>query len=395
MHAETVPAVLRTEEHHGNTQLRPCPGNRPARRPPAQQGDRVQPEERADLGLDGLLPPATETLEEQADRAYEAFLGYDKPLNRHIYLRQLQDTNEVLFYRLLTRAHGGDAAASSTPRRSGRPAGASARSTAGRAGCSCPTRTGTGSGRSCATGRGAEVDVIVVTDGQRILGLGDQGVGGMGIPIGKLSLYTAIGGIHPARTLPILLDVGTDNEELLADPHYLGRRQRPASPATSTTRWSRRSSPPCEAELPGTLLQWEDFATAHARPDPRAATGPAAHLQRRHPGHRGRGARRADQPATVAGTPLTDQRIVILGAGSAGDRGRRHDPHRAGRGRPRRTGGGRPVLVRRHRRPAGDAPAPISPPSSGVYAARRRRGTTGAWTPDLAAGRAPRCKPTC
>ena len=141
---------------------------------------------------------------------------------------------------------------------------ASARSTAGRAGCSCPRRTA--ALREILRNRPqAEVDVIVVTDGQRILGLGDQGVGGMGIPIGKLSLYTAIGGIDPARTLPILLDVGTDNEELLADPHYLGRRERRVTGAEYDEMIETFVSA-IEAELPDTLLQWEDFATVHAVP---------------------------------------------------------------------------------------------------------------------------------
>lgn len=172
--------------------------------------------ERTELGLDGLLPAAVETLDDQADRAYTAFLGYDKPLNRHIYLRQLQDTNEVLFHWVVTchleemlpivyTPTVGEACRrfSEIYRRPG--------------GCSCRTRTHRF--REILRNRPHDdVDVIVVTDGQRILGLGEQGVGGLGIPIGKLSLYTAIGGIHPARTLPILLDAGTDNEELLNDP---------------------------------------------------------------------------------------------------------------------------------------------------------------------------------
>ena len=107
--------------------------------------------------------------------------------------------------------------------------------------------------------------MIVVTDGQRILGLGDQGIGGMGIPIGKLSLYTLIGGIDPARTLPIVLDVGTDNVELLEDPQYLGWRHRRISD-DDYYAFIDEFVTTVKEELPDVLLQWEDFATVHALP---------------------------------------------------------------------------------------------------------------------------------
>ena len=110
-----------------------------------------------------------------------------------------------------------------------------------------------------------DVDVIVVTDGQRILGLGDQGIGGMGIPIGKLSLYTLIGGINPARTLPIVLDVGTDNVELLDDPQYLGWRHRRITD-DDYDAFIDGFVATVQQELPDVLLQWEDFANAHALP---------------------------------------------------------------------------------------------------------------------------------
>jgi malate dehydrogenase (oxaloacetate-decarboxylating) len=162
-----------------------------------------------------------------------------------------------------------------------------------------------------------DVDVIVVTDGQRILGLGDQGIGGMGIPIGKLSLYTLIGGIHPARTLPILLDVGTDNIELLEDPQYLGWRHRRISDDDNYA-FIDEFVATVQEELPDVLLQWEDFATVHAQPildryrdklltfnDDIQGTA-AVTLGALH------GA------AKIAGRPLPQQQVVMLGAGSAG-----------------------------------------------------------------------------
>jgi malate dehydrogenase (oxaloacetate-decarboxylating) len=109
------------------------------------------------------------------------------------------------------------------------------------------------------------VDVIVATDGERILGIGDQGEGGLGIPIGKLSLYTLIGGIHSGRTLPIVLDVGTNNTERLNDPEYLGWRHERIT-GQDYFDFVDQFVEAVKQQLPGTCLQWEDFATPHARP---------------------------------------------------------------------------------------------------------------------------------
>ncbi|MEU4489797.1 NAD-dependent malic enzyme [Streptomyces purpurascens] len=285
--------------------------------PLVNKGTAFSRHERAELGLDGLLPPAVETLDEQVARAYEAFHGYDKPLNRHIYLRQLQDTNEVLFYRLVTEYLDELLPVVYTP-------------TVGEA---CQRfseiyRRPRGlflswedrhRFRDILRNRpypDHDVDVVVVTDGQRILGLGDQGVGGMGIPIGKLSLYTAIGGIHPARTLPILLDVGTDNEALLDNPRYLGRRDRRLTGAEYDEMIEAFVSA-VEAELPGTLLQWEDFATAHAHPILARYRDRLLTFNDDIQGTAAVALGALSTAADVAGTPLPDQRLVILGAGSA------------------------------------------------------------------------------
>ncbi|MGW0336117.1 NAD-dependent malic enzyme [Streptomyces sp. NPDC003011] len=283
--------------------------------PLLNKGTAFSPQERADLGLDGLLPPATESLEDQADRAYEAFRAYDKPLNRHIYLRQLQDTNEVLFYHLLTRHLEEMLPIVYTPT----------------VGDACRrfseiyrkprglflTYEDRHRFREILRNRPhREVDVIVATDGQRILGLGDQGVGGMGIPIGKLSLYTAIGGIHPARTLPILLDVGTDNEDLLAGKHYLGRRQHRVTGGEYDEMIEAFVSA-VEAELPGTLLQWEDFATAHARPILGRYQDRLLTFNDDIQGTAAVALGALSTATKVAGSRLTDHRVVVLGAGSA------------------------------------------------------------------------------
>ncbi|MFD8227241.1 NAD-dependent malic enzyme [Streptomyces massasporeus] len=285
--------------------------------PLVNRGTAFTRREREELGIDGLLPPAVETLDEQVARAYEAFRGYDKPLNRHIYLRQLQDTNEVLFYRLVTEYLEELLPVVYTP-------------TVGEA---CQkfseiyrrprglflTWEDRHRFRDILRNRphrDHDVDVIVVTDGQRILGLGDQGVGGMGIPIGKLSLYTAIGGIHPARTLPILLDVGTDNETLLGNPRYLGRRDRRLTGA-EYDEMIEAFVAAVETELPGTLLQWEDFATAHAHPILARYRDRLLTFNDDIQGTAAVTLGALSTAADVARTPLPEQRVVILGAGSA------------------------------------------------------------------------------
>jgi malate dehydrogenase (oxaloacetate-decarboxylating) len=232
--------------------------------PLLNKGTAFSESERSALGLHGLLPPLAETLAEQSARAYEAFAVKPNDLEKHIYLRQLQDTNETLFYRLMldhvvemmpivyTPTVGLACQQFSHIYR--RPRGLA---------ISYPLRD---SIEQILRNRpNPEVDVIVVTDGERILGLGDQGFGGLGIPIGKLALYSLIGGIHPSRTLPIVLDVGTNDQQRLQDPEYLGwRHERVVGPEYN--EFIDRFVDAVKAELPGTCLQWEDFATRNARP---------------------------------------------------------------------------------------------------------------------------------
>jgi malate dehydrogenase (oxaloacetate-decarboxylating) len=284
--------------------------------PIANKGTAFSESERAEFGLDGLLPPVVESLEQQVARAYEAFGRYDDDLGRHVYLRALQDTNEVLFYRLLIDHVEEILPIVYTPT----------------VGVACEQfshiyRRDRGLFISyalrdrlpqlLASRRTRDVDVIVVTDGERILGLGDQGVGGLGIPIGKLSLYTAIGGIHPARTLPIVLDVGTNNQERLDDPEYLGWRHERIG-GDEYFDFIERFVEAVESELPGVLLQWEDFATPHALPilaryrdrlltfnddiQGTAAVAVGALVGAVH----------------ASGSRMRDQHVVLLGAGSAG-----------------------------------------------------------------------------
>ena len=280
------------------------------------KGTAFTEEERSMLGLHGLLPPHVESLDGQVVRAYEAYKRKDDDLERHIYLRALQDSNEVLFYRLLL-----DHIEEMTPivytpivalacqqfsHIYRRPRGLF---------ISYPLRDSIPELFRNRPNR--EVDVIVVTDGERILGIGDQGAGGLGIPIGKLSLYTLIGGIRPERTLPIVLDVGTNNMDRLNDPEYLGWRHERIT-GQPYFDFVDQFVQAVKQELPKTCLQWEDFATPHARPI----------LQRYH-----------DELLTfnddiqgtsavtlgailgavkVTGKSLKDQQIVMLGAGSAG-----------------------------------------------------------------------------
>jgi malate dehydrogenase (oxaloacetate-decarboxylating) len=272
--------------------------------------------ERRKYGLVGLLPPAEKTLEQQVEHCWNEFSTRRNDLDKHIYLRALQDRNETLFYRVLrdhipetmpivyTPTVGEACQRFSEIYR--RPRGLFV---------SYPDRDEL---REVLRNRPQhDVDVIVVTDGQRILGLGDQGIGGMGIPIGKLSLYTLIGGIDPARTLPIVLDVGTDNVEILEDPHYLGWRHRRIHD-DDYYAFIDEFVATVREELPHVLLQWEDFATAHALPILERYRDKLLTFNDDIQGTAAVAVGALHGAAKVAGRPLSQQQVVMLGAGSAG-----------------------------------------------------------------------------
>jgi malate dehydrogenase (oxaloacetate-decarboxylating) len=272
--------------------------------------------ERQALGLDGLLPPVVESIEEQSVRAYKAYLRKHDDLERHIYLRQLQDTNEVLFYRLLLDHIEEMLPIVYTPVVAEacqefshiyrRPRGLI---------ISYPLRNQI---ESLLRNRPhKDVSVIVVTDGERILGIGDQGVGGLGIPIGKLSLYTLIGGMPPTQTLPVILDVGTNNEERLADPEYLGWRHERIT-GDAYFDFVDQFVQAVKKELPDTLLQWEDFAKAYARPLLDRYRDQLLTFNDDIQGTAAVTAGAIFSAVRVSGRPLRDQQIVMLGAGSAG-----------------------------------------------------------------------------
>ena len=283
--------------------------------PLLNKGSAFPEDERREFGLLGLLPLHCSTIEEQLARTYENYLRKESDLERYVFLTALQDRNEVLFYRLLQEHVREMTPIIYTP-------------TVGE-GCrqyshvfrrprglyvSYPHRDEIPAVLDNAPAE--QVEVIVVTDGERILGLGDLGVGGMGIPIGKLSLYSVCAGIHPATTLPILLDVGTDNQELLDDPLYLGWRH-PRIRGQEYDTFIETFVEAVKRKFPRVLLQWEDFSKQNAA---RLLERYRDRLCSFNDDIQGTGA------VTVAGllaatkllgSKLRDQRVVIFGAGSS------------------------------------------------------------------------------
>ncbi|WP_243316856.1 NAD-dependent malic enzyme [Geothrix paludis] len=215
-------------------------------------------EERLGLGLDGMLRPGISTLESQLDRTYEAFQRKSDDLEKYIYLSGLLDRNEVLFYRLLVDHLDEMVPIVYTP-------------TVGQACLQLShiqrryrgiyiTPENIGNIDQIFHGLSQpQVNLIVVTDGERILGLGDLGSDGMGIPVGKVSLYVAAGGVHPGVCLPVTLDVGTNNPRLLEDPLYLGIR-KPRLRGAEYEELVEKFVLGVKRNFPGALLQWEDFA---------------------------------------------------------------------------------------------------------------------------------------
>jgi len=284
--------------------------------PRLNKGTAFTEEERDAFDLHGLLPPHVGTLEEQIARRRKVFDQFETPFEKYSFMRDLQDINETLFYALITRYIREMMPIVYTP-------------TVGE-GCqrfseiwrkprglflSYPNKDRIA--KILSHKRYDDVKCIVVSDGERILGLGDQGAGGMGIPIGKMALYTALGGIHHANCLPVLLDVGTDNEERLRNPLYIGwchKRVR----GQEYDDFIETFVSAVEKRWPHVLLQWEDFAGTNAarllkRYRDRLCTfnddiqGTAAVVL-------------ATLLAAVkaAGSKLRDQRVAIVGFGSAG-----------------------------------------------------------------------------
>jgi malate dehydrogenase (oxaloacetate-decarboxylating) len=271
--------------------------------------------ERARLGLHGLIPLRVESLDEQAARAWDAYRAKRTDLGRHVNLRALQDTNETLFYRVLL-----DHIEETTPivytpvvAEACRRFSEIYRRERGLF-VSWPLRDRIPELLRNRPHR--HVDVSVVTDGERVLGIGDQGVGGLGISIGKLSLYSLVGGIRPERTLPIVLDVGTNNESLLRSPKYLGWRHRRVTGA-EYDEFIARFVEAFRTELPDACLQWEDFATPHARPILERYRDALCTFNDDVQGTAAIVLGVVLAAIRVAGAPLKDQEIAVLGAGSA------------------------------------------------------------------------------
>lgn len=272
--------------------------------------------ERKRLGLLGLLPPEVEPLDEQVKRAYLAFSSKTTPIEQHIFMRALQDTNEVLFYRLITEHLDEMMPVIYTPvvgeacqkfsEIYRRPRGLF---------LSYPERHQIYEMLGNAPCN--DVRAIVVTDGERILGLGDQGAGGMGIPIGKLSLYTAAGGVHPGNTLPIMLDVGTNNKERLADPFYIGWRHERIT-GDEYFEFVDLFVEAVKKRWPRVLLQFEDFALPHAAPLLDKYRDRLCTFNDDIQGTAAVAVGTLIAASKVAKVKMSDHRVAFLGAGSAG-----------------------------------------------------------------------------
>ncbi|MHA3055992.1 NAD-dependent malic enzyme [Acinetobacter sp. ANC 4633] len=294
----------------------PYAGNTLLELPLLNKGSAFSEDERTRFNLHGLIPHVIETIEEQSQRSYQQYSAFHDAINKHIYLRNIQDTNETLFFRLIEDHLAEMMPIIYTP-------------TVGEA-CqqfsdiyrrhrgvfiSYPDREHIDDILQNVNRK--NVKVIVITDGERILGLGDQGIGGMGIPIGKLSLYTACGGISPAYTLPITIDVGTNNQQLLNDPIYMGWRQPRISGdeyysfVDEVIRGIRR-------RWPKALIQFEDFAQKNAMPLLNKYRDEICCFNDDIQGTAAVSVGSLIAASRAAGKQLKDQKITFLGAGSAG-----------------------------------------------------------------------------
>ncbi len=280
------------------------------------KGTAFTDQERDIFGLHGLLPPHVGSLDEQVERRLRALNQQGTPFNKYSFLRDLQDANETLFYALVVRNIEQMLPLVYTP-------------TVGE-GCqrfseiwrkprglflSYPNKERIA--QILSDRRYDCIKCIVVSDGERILGLGDQGAGGMGIPIGKMALYTALGGIHPEHCLPILLDVGTDNEERLKNPIYVGWRHRRVR-GEEYDAFVDVFVQAVKKRWPQVLLQWEDFAGSNAARFLARYRDQLCTFNDDIQGTAAVATATLISAINVTGITLEQQKIVVVGFGSAG-----------------------------------------------------------------------------
>ncbi|MDM1493720.1 NAD-dependent malic enzyme [Acinetobacter indicus] len=294
----------------------PYAGNTLLELPLLNKGGAFTEEERRHFNLHGLLPHAIESIEEQSQRSYQQYVSFNDAINKHIYLRNIQDTNETLFYHLIEHHLSEMMPIIYTP-------------TVGEACQRFSDIYRRHRGIFLAYPDRGHIDdilqnvnkknvkVIVITDGERILGLGDQGIGGMGIPIGKLSLYTACGGISPAYTLPITLDVGTNNPQLLDDPIYMGWNQ-PRITGDEYYAFVDEVIAAIQRRWPKALIQFEDFAQNNAMPLLNKYRDQICCFNDDIQGTAAVSVGSLIAASRAAGKQLKDQVVAFLGAGSAG-----------------------------------------------------------------------------
>lgn len=230
--------------------------------PQLNQGTAFTKQERKQLNLLGKLPYSIETLDKQVKRAYQQFISQPDLKQKNLFLSELYNTNQILFYKLVSNHLEEMVPIIYTPQ---------VASTC--SSFSDEFRQPTGAYIAYPNRKNInkildniirdEIDIIVVTDGERILGIGDQGVGSIGISVGKLMLYTLFGGINPKRTLPIILDVGTNNKKLLNNPYYLGWRNTRIK-GNNYLNFIKLFVSGVKKRLPHVLLQWEDFGKNNA-----------------------------------------------------------------------------------------------------------------------------------
>lgn len=286
--------------------------------PLLNKGTAFSAEERRSLGLTGLLPPDISTLEAQVRRAYVQYERLPDSLGKNIYLTALHDRNEVLFYRLFSE-HLREMipivndltvglAMEQYHHECRRPRGVYLSIDHAESIEEAFANFGAASG---------DIDLILATDAEQILGIGDWGVGGIEVSIGKLAIYTAAGGVDPARVIPVMLDVGTDRASLLNDPMYIGNRH----PRIRGERYEAFIDAYAQAAtklFPNAILQWEDFAPGNGR---RILSRYRDRIPTFNDDMQGTGAitlAAAISAVRACGMPLRHQRVVIFGAGTAG-----------------------------------------------------------------------------